>query len=90
MRGIATSFYESLSENIDFWVKTLYTEAMDTANDIWRNAKPHTQRFLDDVGLVCMVLFFSVLFIIYYSNKLLYATNLTMNCSTVQLIFNII
>lgn len=47
---MATSFYDELSDSIDFWIKTMYTESMDTVNDVWTNAKPHTQVFLDDVG----------------------------------------
>lgn len=48
-RDIATSFYQSASDGIDFWIKTLYVETVDTINDIWNNAKPYTQEFLDDL-----------------------------------------
>lgn len=47
---MATEFYDSLSDNLDFWVKTIYTESTDTIGDVWNNAKPYTQVFLDDVG----------------------------------------
>ncbi|CAD7080164.1 unnamed protein product [Hermetia illucens] len=49
-RDIATSFYQSASDGIDFWIKTLYVETVDTINDIWNNAKPYTQEFLDDLS----------------------------------------
>lgn len=42
--------YDAISENFDYWVKTLYTESRDTVKDVWDNAKPFTQEFLDDVG----------------------------------------
>lgn len=57
----AVGFYNSTLENIDFWVKTIYTESVDTINDVWVNAKPHTQVFLDDVGLVCNYFFNSLI-----------------------------
>lgn len=41
--------YESFSENVDFWVKTLYTETIEAVNDIWSNARPHADEFLDDI-----------------------------------------
>lgn len=41
--------YDSFSENLDFWVRTLYTEANETVTDIWKNAYPYTSDFLDDI-----------------------------------------
>jgi hypothetical protein len=49
-RSVATGVYNSISETIDFWIKTLYTESMDTASDVWHQAKPYSEKFLDDVG----------------------------------------
>lgn len=50
MQNITTSIYEKMSKNIDYWVKTLYTESKDTVKGVWDMAQPHTQVFLDDVG----------------------------------------
>lgn len=50
LQNITTSIYEKMSKNIDYWVKTLYTESKDTVKGVWDMALPHTQVFLDDVG----------------------------------------
>lgn len=50
IKSMAASFYDSFSEGLDFWIKTVYTESTDTINDLWRNAKPYSQDFLDDVA----------------------------------------
>lgn len=44
--------HDSFSENVDFWVKTLYQEANETINDIWSNARPFANEFLDDIRYV--------------------------------------
>lgn len=49
VKNMAASFYESLSEGIDFWIKTIYTETVDTINDVWSNAKPYTKDFIEDL-----------------------------------------
>lgn len=48
-RKLSTQMYDSFSENVDFWVKTLYSEANETVNDIWANAKPFADDFLNDI-----------------------------------------
>uniref|UniRef100_W4VR36 Putative lipoprotein n=1 Tax=Corethrella appendiculata TaxID=1370023 RepID=W4VR36_9DIPT len=50
IRQSLTDFYNVISENVDFWVKTIYAESVDTINDVWREAKPYAQDFLDDVS----------------------------------------
>lgn len=50
MAQIAKEYYDSMSANFDYWGKTLYTESKDTVKDVWDNAKPFTQKFLDDIG----------------------------------------
>lgn len=44
--------YDSFSENMDFWVKTLYSEVNETMNDIWSNARPTAEEFLEDIRCV--------------------------------------
>lgn len=46
----STQMYDSFADNIDFWLKTIYTETIETANDIWTDAKPHTEEFLEDIS----------------------------------------
>lgn len=41
--------YKSFSENVNFWVDTLYPEANETLNDIWSSAEPYTDKFLEDI-----------------------------------------
>lgn len=48
-RKLSTQMYDSFSENVDFWVKTLYSEANETVTDIWNNARPFTDEFLEDI-----------------------------------------
>lgn len=48
-KKLSTQMYDSFTENIDFWLKTLYTETIETVNDVWTNAKPHTDDFLEDI-----------------------------------------
>lgn len=50
LQNITTSIYEKMSKNVDYWVKTLYTESKDTIKGVWDMALPYTQVFLDDVG----------------------------------------
>lgn len=45
----AKQFYDTFSENIDFWVKKLYSESTETINDIWMNARPDAEQFLTDI-----------------------------------------
>ena len=52
LRKISVQMYDSFSENVDFWLKTLYSEANETANEIWTNAKPYAEDFLKDIRCV--------------------------------------
>lgn len=47
---MSSDFYESFSETIDFWIKTLYTESDDTIKAIWTNVKPFLEEFVADVN----------------------------------------
>lgn len=48
-KNMANAFYESLSQGIDFWVRTMYTETADTITDVWNNANPYTNNFIEDL-----------------------------------------
>jgi hypothetical protein len=50
VRNVATGIYNAISETIDYWIKTVYTESVDTVNDVWHQARPYSEQFLDDVG----------------------------------------
>lgn len=49
---ISKQLNDSFSESVDFWLKTVYSEANETANDIWGNARPFVEDFLDDIRFV--------------------------------------
>lgn len=48
-RQITIDVYDAFSENVDFWVKTIHTETNDTITDVWTNAYPKVQKFMDDL-----------------------------------------
>lgn len=48
-KAFVTSRYNLMTDEIDYWVKTFYTETVDTFTDIWQEAKPYTNEFLDDL-----------------------------------------
>lgn len=50
IQKLSTQMYDSFADNIDFWLRQLYTETTETANDIWTNARPHTAEFLEDIS----------------------------------------
>lgn len=54
-REMTADLYDSFSENVDFWVKTIHTETNDTINDVWQNAYPKVQQFIDDLGDLKMI-----------------------------------
>ncbi|XP_046812149.1 apolipophorins [Lucilia cuprina] len=48
--SIGSSVYNSFSEGIDFWVKSLYSETIEAVGIIWDTSKGYNQRFFDDIG----------------------------------------
>lgn len=50
IKEFLASRYTAVSEEIDYWVKTIYTESVDTVNDVWSDAKVYTEKFLDDLS----------------------------------------
>lgn len=48
-KKLSQQMYDSFSDNMEFWVKTLYQEANETIHDIWSNAHPFADEFLDDI-----------------------------------------
>lgn len=48
LREMITDYYNSLSENVDYWIKTIYSETKDSINDIVREANPKMEEFLND------------------------------------------
>lgn len=41
--------YTAIADEMDYWVKTIYTEAIDTIKGIWDESKPYTQEFMNDL-----------------------------------------
>ncbi|GAB0088507.1 uncharacterized protein DMENIID0001_029540 [Sergentomyia squamirostris] len=50
IRKVAGNWYNATADDIDYWVKTVFTETNDTIKDIWYNAQQYTEYFLEDVG----------------------------------------
>ncbi|XP_017854431.2 uncharacterized protein LOC108607859 [Drosophila busckii] len=48
--SIGNSIYNSFSDGIDFWIKSLYTESMESMGVIWGTAKAYNERFIDDIS----------------------------------------
>lgn len=49
LKSIGQSFYSSLSDGIDFWIKNSYSEAVESLNDVWETAKQETEDFIFDI-----------------------------------------
>lgn len=49
-KDFVTTRYNLLTDEVDYWVKTLYTETVDTFADIWEEAKPYTNEFMNDLS----------------------------------------
>ena len=48
-RSMANSFYESLAQGIDSWVRDVTNELKDSLADVWNNADPYTNQFIEDL-----------------------------------------
>lgn len=47
---VGNSIYGSFSDGIDFWIKSLYTESMESVSTIWHTAKEYNSRFIEDIS----------------------------------------
>lgn len=50
LKNTAVELYDSVSQNADYWLKTVYSESKESVRDIWDAAKPYTEKFLSDVS----------------------------------------
>ncbi|KAL9926249.1 apolipoprotein lipid transfer particle isoform 1-T7 [Glossina fuscipes fuscipes] len=46
---IGNSLYNLISEGIDFWIKSLYSETMEAIGIIWDTTRNYNQAFFDDI-----------------------------------------
>lgn len=44
--------YTAIADELDYWVKTLYTETIDTIKGIWDESKPYSQEFINDLSSI--------------------------------------
>ena len=44
--------YNALSDELDYWVRTFYTETLDTIKGIWDESTPFTKDFLEDLTAI--------------------------------------
>lgn len=49
VRSSISYLWVSAQESIEFWTQFLRSEATDTVMDVWHDAKPGMQEFMDDV-----------------------------------------
>lgn len=52
IKSVGRSFYSSVSDGIDFWVKSGYSEMVESVNEVWDTAKTECESFIDDVRYV--------------------------------------
>lgn len=52
IRHFLTARYNATAEELDYWVRTIYTETLDTIKGIWDESKPYTKDFIDDLSSV--------------------------------------
>lgn len=52
IKNFMTARYNAVAEEMDYWVKTFYTEIKDTLCGIWDESKPYTNEFLEDLSAV--------------------------------------
>lgn len=52
IKSFMTGRYNAIAEEMDYWVRTFYTETLDTIRGIWDESKPYTQDFIEDLSAV--------------------------------------
>jgi hypothetical protein len=52
IKNFMTARYAAIADEMDYWVKTFYTEALDIIGGIWSESKAYTQDFFDDLSAV--------------------------------------
>lgn len=52
IKNFMTARYTAMADELDYWVKTFYTETFDTIKGIWDESKPYTQEFLEDLTAI--------------------------------------
>ncbi|XP_064556915.1 uncharacterized protein Apoltp [Drosophila montana] len=50
INGVGNSIYNSFSDGIDFWIKSVYSESVDSVGVIWSTAKEYNKKFIDDIS----------------------------------------
>lgn len=49
-KGFIVSRYNTVYDEMDYWIKTFYSEFQDTVKGIWEEASPYTKEFFEDVS----------------------------------------
>lgn len=52
IKDFVTGRYNAMIEELDYWVKTFYTEIYDTVKGILSESQPYAQEFLNDLAAV--------------------------------------
>lgn len=52
VRAASVDLYDKITNDADFWKKYIRSETANAVKDIWEDAKPIVQGFLDDIEYV--------------------------------------
>ncbi|XP_037927466.1 apolipophorins [Teleopsis dalmanni] len=50
INAVGTSLYNSFSDGIDFWIKSLYSETVEAIGVVWEKTKNYNEHFINDIG----------------------------------------
>lgn len=55
INAVGNSLYSSFSDGIDFWIKSVYSETIESIGVVWEKTKEHNQLFFDDIGELSVI-----------------------------------
>ena len=52
IKNFVTGRYTAVTDELDYWVKSFYTESSESIKDIYTESKPYIQEFINDLAAV--------------------------------------
>ncbi|KAK4871887.1 hypothetical protein RN001_016011 [Aquatica leii] len=49
IRATSVGLYNEIVDNVDYWKQYIYSETADAVSDVWQDAKPEIEQFLNDL-----------------------------------------
>ncbi|KAF5300365.1 hypothetical protein FQR65_LT00986 [Abscondita terminalis] len=49
IRATGVGLYNEIADNVDYWKQYIYSETTDAISDVWQDAKPELEQFLNDL-----------------------------------------